>query len=134
MISSFIDRLMPDHLKKSLLVDTAIIKFYDDFGRIPSPLEIQALLYAHNANLSLNSRTPITPLSFKNSFQRLRPAPLQRQLNVETSIDFFYCTVDRLPTEDDVVGLLIAYNETLHANSQALMTSTTFKTHMRRCS
>jgi hypothetical protein len=70
MISSFIDRLMPDHLKKSLLVDTAIINFYDDSGRIPSPLEIQALLSAHNANLSLNSRTPITPLSFKNSFRR----------------------------------------------------------------
>ncbi len=50
--------------------------------------------------------------------KRLRPAPLQRQLNVETSIDSFYCTVERLPTEDDVAGLLSAYNETLHANSR----------------
>lgn len=64
--------------------------------------------------------------------QRLRPALLQRQLNVETSIEEYYCNVHRLPSEDDVAGLLSAYNEILHVNAQTLMTSATFKRHMQR--
>jgi len=64
--------------------------------------------------------------------QRLRPAPLQRQPNVETLIEEYYCNVHRLPTEGDVVGLLSAYNEILHVNAQILMTSATFKRNMER--
>jgi hypothetical protein len=64
------DRLMPEVLRESLLVDTAIEDFYDECRRIPSALEIQALLSAHNAKLSMNSRNPITALSFTKSLRR----------------------------------------------------------------